>query len=280
MAFAQDIGRSELEGLDIDQADLEAIITASQQESRQAEAEEHRMRAQAEEDTARALEVSRREAEALRLVHEDRELQEALSLSAAVVPPEPKLMDDEDAIQRAIRESEEEAKAAEQRRIEVMRTEDEGVLFQAALRASRVDLGPRGISQAAKIMATGDLNLGQADVVKKTNSHLGAGGIFQRVPSGKDLPAVGSGNATTTGTPGAEERARPSSNSSSLRDAGLSLATSTGQRHAASPAPKSLGHASPCPSGSVAVRAGSAEGGQRVPSKTRTTLAKARPAPR
>ena len=32
---------------------------------------------------------------------------------------------------------------------------------QAALRASRVDLGPRGISQVAKIMATGDPNLGR-----------------------------------------------------------------------------------------------------------------------
>merc|ERR1711998_4890 len=99
-------------------------------------------------------------------------------------------IDDEDTVQKAIAESEKVAKEAEQRRIARDRAEDEGELFQAALRASRVDLGPRGISQAAKIMATGDMSLGHASVVKKTGSHTGAGGKFARVPSGTALPGL------------------------------------------------------------------------------------------
>lgn len=39
--------------------------------------------------------------------------------------------------------------------------EDNSELFRAALRASCLDLGPRGISQAAKVFATGDATLGQ-----------------------------------------------------------------------------------------------------------------------
>jgi len=46
---------------------------------------------------------------------------------------------------------------------------------EAALRASCVDLGPKGISQAAKIMATGDESLGQASLLSKTGTHIGAG---------------------------------------------------------------------------------------------------------
>merc|ERR1719336_1828435 len=65
-------------------------------------------------------------------------------------------------------------------RLERMRQEDSSELFQAALRASRVDLGPRGISQAAKIMATGDETLGQAALVAKTGTHQGAGGRYNR----------------------------------------------------------------------------------------------------
>ena len=49
-----------------------------------------------------------------------------------------------------------------------MKEQEEGSeLFKAALRASTLDLGPRGISQAAKIMATGDQHLGQARVLAK-----------------------------------------------------------------------------------------------------------------
>lgn len=39
--------------------------------------------------------------------------------------------------------------------------EDSSELFRAALRASCLDLGPRGISQAAKVFATGDPTIGQ-----------------------------------------------------------------------------------------------------------------------
>merc|ERR1711924_536580 len=148
------------------------------------------MRAKADEETALAVEKSLREDEMRRQMSEDTELQKALALSAEVAQPEPRLVDYEDAIMKAIRESEREAQVAEKKRIEAMRAEDEGALFQAALRASKVDLGPRGISQAAKIMVTGDESLGQAAVVLKTNSHAGAGGVFHRVPSGASLPGI------------------------------------------------------------------------------------------
>merc|ERR1719210_2423060 len=108
-------------------------------------------------------------------------IQEAMAASLGEPPPpDPGFIDDEDEITKAIKASELEAQRAEKMRLERMRQEDSSELFQAALRASRVDLGPRGISQAAKIMATGDETLGQAALLNKTNTHQGAGGRFTR----------------------------------------------------------------------------------------------------
>merc|ERR1719149_577533 len=75
------------------------------------------MRAKADEETALAIEKSMREDEMRRQMSEDTELQKALAMSAEVALPEPKLIDDEDSIMKAIRESEREAKAAETERI-------------------------------------------------------------------------------------------------------------------------------------------------------------------
>merc|ERR1719210_1796006 len=100
---------------------------------------------------------------------EESELQKALALSASCEPPpEPGFLDIEDDIQQAIRASEAQAEAEAARKRELMKQEDSSELFQAALRASRVDLGPRGVSQAAKVMATGDESLGQAGLLART----------------------------------------------------------------------------------------------------------------
>lgn len=282
--------RADLEGLDIDPADLEAILLASQQEGDALDArireEDAKRKAQADDETAKAIEISMREEEKLRQEKEDSQLQEALALSSDSKPPEPKLIDDEDAIQRALRESEEEARAAEVRRLEALRTEDEGELFQAALRASCVDLGPRGISQAAKIMATGDTGLGHAALVKKTGSHTGAGSTFTRVPSGTALPPADSSSAGTSGPadrsrPSSKEKSRESS-SSSLRGAGLSLAAGASPPKAGGPAPKSLSRAAPSRATSSVVAASEPFRSSQVAnknSKTNSVPGKARPAP-
>lgn len=268
MADAQDDSGAALGGADIDedalyevvdQADLEAILAASREEG---DALDARLRAQTEQEVNQAIQASLREAELLKKAREDRDLQEAIALSANCSPPEPTMTDDEDAIQRAIRESENEAKAAEARRLEVMRAEDEGELFQAALRASRVDLGPRGISQAAKIMATGDTTLGQALVVAQTDSHKGAGSTFRRVPSGSALPGLGGAGSgevaesedkarpasRTSTSVGDRDKARKDSRSGSLRGAGLAVAGTVGQRQS-SPAPKQNASVTPSSTG-------------------------------
>jgi len=143
------------------------------------------------QELSAVTEASFRDSEARRRreEEEDRQLREALALSAGEPPPPtPGFVDDEDEITKAIKASEQEIEKAEQKRRERMRQEDDSDLFQAALRASRVDLGPRGISQAAKIMATGDETLGQAALLNKTNTHQGAGGRFTR--TGASGPGV------------------------------------------------------------------------------------------
>mmetsp|Transcript_32864 Transcript_32864/g.104378 ORF Transcript_32864/g.104378 Transcript_32864/m.104378 type:complete len:311 (-) Transcript_32864:17-949(-) len=109
------------------------------------------------------------------------EMQRALDESKACpLPRVPDFVDDQDELQRALEASNQEAEKEEKKRKERMRREDGTDLFQAALRASRVDLGPRGISQPAKIFASGDATIGQASVLAKTGSHMGSGGKFAR----------------------------------------------------------------------------------------------------
>lgn len=279
MASAQNMSKAELENMGLEPADLEAILKVTQEED-SLDAQAKRWAEQMQAQTKQAVEASLGDAEKMRRLREEqeeRELQEALALSAASPDPEPKLLDDEDSIQRALRESELEAQAAEARRKELMRSEDEGELFQAALRASKVDLGPRGISQAAKIMATGDTGLGQAAAVAKTGSHSGAGSRFSRQNGSRStsslrlessflqhagaaaaagatskapeapVPAGGEdGAAAPPGRASNRGAAATGNASGSLRGAGISLAAGAGQRAAAAgcPAPKSLGRAS------------------------------------
>jgi len=64
-------------------------------------------------------------------------------------------------LEAASRASEETA-AEQAERIQKQHEEEDGSpLFRAALRASCLDLGPRGVSQAAKVFATGDPSVGQ-----------------------------------------------------------------------------------------------------------------------
>lgn len=126
-----------------------------------------------------------------RALEEERLLQEALALSVVEAePPPPPYVDDEDELARVIRMSEELAKKEHEKEAARRRSEDASELFQAALRASRVDLGPRGVSQAAKIFHTGDATLGQAAVVERLGTHTGAGGRHLRKTCGESADGV------------------------------------------------------------------------------------------
>eukprot|EP00434_Breviolum_minutum_P024904 symbB.v1.2.021994.t2/scaffold1933.1/size95709/3 len=102
---------------------------------------------------------------------EDLELEQALEASLFTgTPSDPPFQEDPKAVEKALKASEQEMgleqeKDAKKRDL-IRKQEENSDLFQAALRASRVDLGPKGISQAAKILATGDATLGQASLAK------------------------------------------------------------------------------------------------------------------
>mmetsp|Transcript_56732 Transcript_56732/g.105030 ORF Transcript_56732/g.105030 Transcript_56732/m.105030 type:complete len:256 (-) Transcript_56732:64-831(-) len=133
---------------------------------------------------------------------EDGELQMAVALSMSSPLPPARFMDDPKEVERAISQSLESAAVEEKQRTLQKRKEDPELL-EAALRASLIDLGPKGVSQAAKIMDTGDDSLGHAKVLKRTGTHRGAGAPFQRpidptlapTPSSSSSP---SGGASST----------------------------------------------------------------------------------
>eukprot|EP00435_Cladocopium_sp_Y103_P062692 s177_g24.t1 len=95
----------------------------------------------------------------------DTDLDRALeaSLFASAVALESLGDEDPKEVEEALKASRQEHQKDAKKRDLIRKQEREG----AALRASRVDLGPRGISQVAKIMASGDPNLGQASVLAK-----------------------------------------------------------------------------------------------------------------
>lgn len=208
---------------------------------------------------------------------EDRALQEALKLSLAgeQAPPPPDFVDDDDEIWKAIKASELEAQKATKREQERRRREDDSDLFQAALRASRVDLGPRGISQAAKIMATGDGSLGQAGAVQKLSSHAGAGGKFERSRSTGVLRASGStvalastGGCSSSASSGGGGAARPPSGCGGARMRGTSSSSSSQHAAASSSAPPSSQHAAPSAAPSAASAASAASGASGAGSRS------------
>mmetsp|Transcript_44114 Transcript_44114/g.104385 ORF Transcript_44114/g.104385 Transcript_44114/m.104385 type:complete len:322 (-) Transcript_44114:140-1105(-) len=130
------------------------------------------------EQTAVAANSNGHEAPAA-IEEDDEEMQMALALSMSSPLPGPRYVDDAKEVEKATKESLEEAAAEEKKRAD-MRWKEDPELFEAALRASLMDLGPLGISQAAKIMATGDDTLGHAKVLKRTGTHTGAGAAFVR----------------------------------------------------------------------------------------------------
>lgn len=227
--------------LGMDEADLVAILDASRHDAEAAEMRQQARHSQ-ENDTERqlvlALASSREADERLQMMRQsdERNLQMVLELSAQDVQPTERLTDNEDELERALKASEEHAAKEAKKEQELRRREDDSELFQAALRASRVDLGPRGISQAAKIMATGDTSLGQAAVVLKTNSHAGAGGRFNRsiVTEGAEAGSA----APKAAAPKAAAPARPTS-PTSPKNPSLALPPSPGTSSASSLARRS-----------------------------------------
>mmetsp|Transcript_29431 Transcript_29431/g.67784 ORF Transcript_29431/g.67784 Transcript_29431/m.67784 type:complete len:285 (-) Transcript_29431:100-954(-) len=117
--------------------------------------------------------------DALLADEEDEELQMAVALSISASLPPTRFTEDPKEVERAISQSLELATVEEKQRSLQKRKEDPELL-EAALRASLIDLGPKGVSQAAKIMDTGDDTLGHARLLKRMGTHKGAGAPFQR----------------------------------------------------------------------------------------------------
>eukprot|EP00927_Polykrikos_kofoidii_P014128 TRINITY_DN16160_c0_g1_i1.p1 TRINITY_DN16160_c0_g1~~TRINITY_DN16160_c0_g1_i1.p1 ORF type:complete len:428 (+),score=112.70 TRINITY_DN16160_c0_g1_i1:117-1286(+) len=109
-------------------------------------------------EAARKLEAKRKEEE-----EEQRFLRATLKEAEAEAARRAKAQADADEAElEAALKASEEAIAEDRERIRKKHEKEDGSdLFKAALRASCLDLGPRGISQAAKVFATGDATIGQ-----------------------------------------------------------------------------------------------------------------------
>mmetsp|Transcript_1544 Transcript_1544/g.3633 ORF Transcript_1544/g.3633 Transcript_1544/m.3633 type:complete len:207 (+) Transcript_1544:54-674(+) len=193
--------------------ELEAALAASQGESEL----EMALRAS-------RLEFARRE--------EDDELQKALEASMFEAPPARRGSIPDAEIQGALRLSEE-ALAKDVKRAELIRKQEDGSdLFQAALRASKVDLGPRGISQVAKIMATGDPSLGKASVVAKMPSKMGMRPELKKAKTfsaGPGQASAASGQADSKDARPGSTAGKAGSASTTLRDTGKAALGRTGK---------------------------------------------------
>eukprot|EP00928_Gymnodinium_smaydae_P026960 TRINITY_DN21003_c0_g1_i1.p1 TRINITY_DN21003_c0_g1~~TRINITY_DN21003_c0_g1_i1.p1 ORF type:complete len:324 (+),score=92.42 TRINITY_DN21003_c0_g1_i1:65-1036(+) len=121
----------------------EALRASAEETARVSEQREAQRREQQEEERM-LLETSRREAQeaARRRAKAEADAEEA-ELEAALKASEKLAAEERERIKKRHEE------------------EDSSELFQAALKASCLDLGPRGISQAAKVFASGDATIGQ-----------------------------------------------------------------------------------------------------------------------
>mmetsp|Transcript_13017 Transcript_13017/g.22688 ORF Transcript_13017/g.22688 Transcript_13017/m.22688 type:complete len:354 (+) Transcript_13017:92-1153(+) len=179
-----------------DEAEMERILressTMAAESARKKEAEMDRI---LQESSVMAAEEARKQEERLRM-EDERAILAALEASAAedaaaaARKEEARQKEDEEerlfleaslreAQAEAARRAKQQAAADEAQVLEAMKAsestveeererirqrheeEDSSDLFRAALRASCLDLGPRGISQAAKVFATGDPTIGQ-----------------------------------------------------------------------------------------------------------------------
>eukprot|EP00930_Biecheleria_cincta_P009136 TRINITY_DN110799_c0_g1_i1.p1 TRINITY_DN110799_c0_g1~~TRINITY_DN110799_c0_g1_i1.p1 ORF type:complete len:330 (+),score=85.81 TRINITY_DN110799_c0_g1_i1:80-1069(+) len=127
-----------------DEAAIQRALEASAADELAIAAREEEARRKQEDEDRRLLETSAREAkdEADRLARARAAMEEAQ-------------------FEEALRASEQAVAEDLERKKKKHEEEDNSELFRAALRASCLDLGPRGISQAAKVFATGDPTLGQ-----------------------------------------------------------------------------------------------------------------------
>lgn len=133
-----------LEELHLQEEVIQQALEASAREAAELSNQREAKRKEEEDQERMFLEMSRREAQ--------QEADRKAKAQAAA---------DEAELEAALKASE--AAAAEhQERIKRQHEEEDGSdLFRAALRASCLDLGPRGVSQAAKVFATGDITIGQ-----------------------------------------------------------------------------------------------------------------------
>eukprot|EP00746_Dinoflagellata_sp_MGD_P091606 gnl/MRDRNA2_/MRDRNA2_36296_c0_seq1.p1 gnl/MRDRNA2_/MRDRNA2_36296_c0~~gnl/MRDRNA2_/MRDRNA2_36296_c0_seq1.p1 ORF type:complete len:397 (-),score=90.64 gnl/MRDRNA2_/MRDRNA2_36296_c0_seq1:82-1203(-) len=186
-AFSDEQGPSRLPSSDLDQlqrlvegsvsddaADFERILQESAaQAAADARRNEEKMKMDDERAIQLALEASASETtvEAARKRRAEQENEDAerrlLEASAMEARSEAArrakahAAAEEDELASALRESEATVAEERERLRRQHEEEDSSDLFRAALRASCLDLGPRGISQAAKVFATGDATIGQ-----------------------------------------------------------------------------------------------------------------------
>jgi len=152
-----------------DEAEVERALKASAASQAAFVARTREVRQKEEEDERLFMEVLAKEAaqrdEALRNEEEaERHFLEA-SVQQAQVEAERRAeaaaAADQAELEAALAASEE-AFAEHAERVRKQHEEEDGSdLFRAALRASCLDLGPRGVSQAAKVFSTGDATIGQ-----------------------------------------------------------------------------------------------------------------------
>eukprot|EP00931_Biecheleriopsis_adriatica_P047664 TRINITY_DN27499_c0_g1_i2.p1 TRINITY_DN27499_c0_g1~~TRINITY_DN27499_c0_g1_i2.p1 ORF type:complete len:321 (-),score=108.67 TRINITY_DN27499_c0_g1_i2:126-1088(-) len=200
-----------------DEAELAKILEESRKE-----ADSIRMRDEAsvqqalEASAAAEAEAAARRVEAARRAEEEEKRFLEATVQEAKQEAERKAREqaaaDEAEFEAALKASELAAAEDADRRRKRHEEEDSSDLFRAALRASCLDLGPRGISQAAKVFATGDPTLGQPragfDTTtsgargRRARATVGAAPAF----TGKEEAAGMAPVAGRTGSPGAVKR--------------------------------------------------------------------------
>eukprot|EP00931_Biecheleriopsis_adriatica_P047663 TRINITY_DN27499_c0_g1_i1.p1 TRINITY_DN27499_c0_g1~~TRINITY_DN27499_c0_g1_i1.p1 ORF type:complete len:311 (-),score=102.87 TRINITY_DN27499_c0_g1_i1:126-1058(-) len=207
---------------------LQAAVSGSEQrvakilEESRKEADSIRMRDEAsvqqalEASAAAEAEAAARRVEAARRAEEEEKRFLEATVQEAKQEAERKAREqaaaDEAEFEAALKASELAAAEDADRRRKRHEEEDSSDLFRAALRASCLDLGPRGISQAAKVFATGDPTLGQPragfDTTtsgargRRARATVGAAPAF----TGKEEAAGMAPVAGRTGSPGAVKR--------------------------------------------------------------------------
>lgn len=195
-------------GFSQDDADIAKVIEESRLEIESIQKMKERTRMDNDVAINRALELSATEqaGQAARRDKAKREEEEAearlleASVKQAKDEADKRARDqaaaEERELEAALKASELAAQEDLERKNKLHEEEDNSELFRAALRASTLDLGPRGVSQAAKVFATGDPSVGQPKAGFDTTTS-GARGKRSRASVGAAPSFTGSESAAS-----------------------------------------------------------------------------------